>query len=705
MSHKKKLKQIRKNSPTSVEFGGEISILEAREGESTPRFEIQAYNGGKLPVKGFDYPVVVELASASFEREVTKINRNHDQQREVGHTETQEITTTGIELTGALSVPGKDRDDIVSAAKAKFPWDASIEAQFPKPTFIERGRQLNVNGQMLSGPFYFARNAQITGTAILNRGADRNTVVKIAAEQGIDSMNKELKNFIVAQGFDPVEVEGNDNKLAFFQASFDDSKQSGDGPIDFTKKMREEGAAESERQSKITSICAEFGNPTIKLDGQESPVSLAAHAISTGMTEKECKLEAKLFDLDRKSGGSSPAIHVPGDVESSIEQETLCASLAMTHFGITEDSAGKSYSDRAMNEASTRRNRQQSLHSVMGRICAAAGMPYHGAYKSMEFWQHTLEAQQKLQASGTSTLSLPNLFENVLNKVQLDSFLSVPQMWRDIAWVSSVSDFKKTSRVRLTAKGGYRKVGKDGEIKHVGLTDAKRSNQAETFGAIMSLTRVDIINDDMGALQQIAAMLGMMAGQKIEEETWVTFLANAGNFFSAGNKNLLAGTALDIPGLGAARDKFLNRVDSNKKPITVGPALLVTGIPQTDAANDLYTKSEYAIGNTASGDKLKSTKNNHVGKYMPVISPWVSNTDIRTTEDKSVPNQSSTDFYLLSMATAMCAAIEVVFLNGMQSPTTSTSDMEFNKLGIQYRSYHDFGVEYGDEEAAVKVTA
>ncbi len=90
----------------------------------------------------------------------------------------------------------------------------------------------------------------------------------------------------------------------------------------------------------LEGICAELGNPTIKLDGQETPVSLAAHAISSNMSEKECKLEAKLFDLERKSGGSTPAIHVPGDVESSIEQETLCASLAMTHFGITEESAG-----------------------------------------------------------------------------------------------------------------------------------------------------------------------------------------------------------------------------------------------------------------------------------------------------------------------------------------------------------------------------
>ena len=158
-------------TPELVTFEGTLEVLEAREGK-TPRFEIQAYNGGKLPVKGHRFPVVVELLSASFERDVTKINRNHDQQREVGHTDEQTIDARGIFLAGPLSVPGSDRDEIVEAAGDKFPWDASIEASFPKPVLIPRGKSIHVNGRMQSGPFLFAQNAIITGTAILNRGAD-----------------------------------------------------------------------------------------------------------------------------------------------------------------------------------------------------------------------------------------------------------------------------------------------------------------------------------------------------------------------------------------------------------------------------------------------------------------------------------------------------------------------------------------------------
>ena len=166
----------------SVDFCGDLQILEAKAGK-TPRFEIQAYNGGKLPVKGHRYPVVVDLQSASFERPVTKINRNHDQQRELGHTDQQTIDANGIYLAGPLSVPSDDQKEIIQASKDGFPWDASIEASFPKPVLVAKGKSMNVNGRIQSGPFLYAQNAIITGTAILNRGADRTTVVTIAAQK------------------------------------------------------------------------------------------------------------------------------------------------------------------------------------------------------------------------------------------------------------------------------------------------------------------------------------------------------------------------------------------------------------------------------------------------------------------------------------------------------------------------------------------
>ena len=498
------------------------------------------------------------------------------------------------------------------------------------------------------------------------------------------------------------EMKAKDMKAKEMEANVKDGKgmEKADAKLK-AAEFREELAAETERAAEIRSLCAQYGNPTINVEGEM--VSLEAHAIRTEMSAKEASLEAKLFDLDNRGGGGAHSfnVHASHDLDAKLHQESLCASLAMQHFGISESSAGESYTEKAMNEAVGKKFKGQSLHSVMDTICASAGMPWTGPRGNMDFWQHTIRAQERLEASGTSTLSLPNLFENVLNKAQLDSFNFVPQTWREIAYPDSVKDFKPISRIRLTAQGGYKKVERDGEIKHVTLADTKRGNQAETFGAIMSLTRQDIINDDLSALNSVAQHLGMMAGQRIEELVWCTLLGNVGNFFSNANRNL-ATVELGLDELSEVRDIFVNRVDSNKKPIAIGPSMLLHGVPLTDLANDLYTKSEFAISDTTGNNGLRtSTKNNHNGKYKPVMSQYLSNTDIRDADGKPIKNQADNLWFLMAQATPMLHAISIVFLNGNQTPTTSTSDMEFNKLGIQYRSYHDFGVAYGDPEAVV----
>ena len=170
-----------------------LPTIVAAEGE-VPKISILAYNAeSKLSVRGFDAPVVIELSSASLERPVTKINRNHEQDREVGHA-TGKIDASGIYFDGLLSVPGQDRDEIIEASKNEFPWDASIEASFPKAEFVSKSKSVTINGHRFSG-VYVARNAVLTGEAILNRGADRQTVVSIAANHKEETeMNPELKS-------------------------------------------------------------------------------------------------------------------------------------------------------------------------------------------------------------------------------------------------------------------------------------------------------------------------------------------------------------------------------------------------------------------------------------------------------------------------------------------------------------------------------
>jgi hypothetical protein len=48
------------------------------------------------------------------------------------------------------------------------------------------------------------------------------------------------------------------------------------------------------------------------------------------------------------------------------------------------------------------------------------------------------------------------------------------------------------------------------------------------------------------------------------------------------------------------------------------------------------------------------------------------------------------------------SAIEVVFLDGQETPTIEEAEADFDTLGIQFRGFHDFGVSKHEYRAGVK---
>src|SRR5690606_35479345 len=98
---------------------------------------------------------------------------------------------------------------------------------------------------------------------------------------------------------------------------------------------------------------------------------------------------------------------------------------------------------------------------------------------------------------GFSTLAISNILENVAHKALIAAYEAQEVVWPTICAVRNLSDFKVHSRYRLDASGSFKKVGPTGELQHVSLTDAKYTLQADTEGAIIALTRQDMINDDL----------------------------------------------------------------------------------------------------------------------------------------------------------------------------------------------------------------
>lgn len=629
--------------------------------KGVPSFVGEAYSGGLLPVDGFEVPVVVELISASFRDEQTPLLFQHDQTRQLGHANKQAITATNIELVGLISNKNADTEDVVHAAKNGKKHKLSIGAEFPDPDYIEAGKSISVNGQVLTGPFLLAKNASIYEVSVVSVPADSKTSLEIAATKKDKPMADTLKP-------ESLEVAAN----------------------------------EAQRVSDIMSITATYGHPQIEVEGKK--VALAAHAIRTKQDPKQVELECKVQSLEAKSKPGA-SIGATGNTDHDQLKNTLVASLAINHFGVKAETIEKELGDQAMQAAHSKEFRGYGIKDVFLRVIHAAGKTFNGSLNSDDFIVAAFQASNELKASGTTTLGLSQIFEDVLGKSLLNSFMLANSVWRSFTGITSAPDFKPLKRYRLTESGGFRPVADDGALKHVSLKEDKRTIEMDTEGAMISFTRKMILSDDLGALQNITSRIGRMGAVTLEEGAFKLLLGQIGTFFTAGNGNYIDGadTVLAPSSMATARQKFRDRVDSNNNPILTSPSTLLVGTALESTANSLYNDEYFAVGlksRGASEPRVERVINEHRGSYQPVVSPYMNNAAIKDVEGNAIPNQSAAHWFLLADPNEY-PVLEAAFLNGQQTPIVRTSEMSFEKLGIQMSGHIDFGFATAEEEGAV----
>jgi hypothetical protein len=85
---------------------------------------------------------------------------------------------------------------------------------------------------------------------------------------------------------------------------------------------------------------------------------------------------------------------------------------------------------------------------------------------------------------------------------------------------------------------------------------------------------------------------------------------------------------------------------------------------------------------TLGADDEAGMTNPWAGMFEVVSSVYLANS--------SFTGSSALSWYLLSDPRDV-PVMEVVFLNGQESPTIESSEMDFNRMGIGFRGYHAFG--------------
>lgn len=284
----------------------------------------------------------------------------------------------------------------------------------------------------------------------------------------------------------------------------------------------------------------------------------------------------------------------------------------------------------------------------------------------------------------------PTLLENTMGKILLGAYAVQPDSWSRICKIESVDDFRPSPRYRTGSIGTLDTVAENGEFTNTPIPDgSKLSISTGTKGNIIAISRQALINDDMGAMADLAMKLGRAAKLSVEVDFFALLNANSGlgptvganPFFHSSNGNINAtGSALTAAGIDADRVILGSQKDiSGNEYLDLKPAVLLVPLSLGATARVLNAS---AINPDANG-KIQQP-NPAQGLFREIVeSPRISGTRRYVFADTSV-----------------APAFVVAMLNGQQEPYIETEN-GFRTDGASMKVRFDYLVQAFDVKGAV----
>jgi hypothetical protein len=425
-------------------------------------------------------------------------------------------------------------------------------------------------------------------------------------------------------------------------------------------------------------IAAEANEDEPMSDELNSPVEAAmpqteAPAAVVVDTPPTAKVEASVIDADaiaakvfemlkaekltevRASRPAAPAIHVVAQADGpKVIEAALCLAGGLSNVD-------KAFDQKTL-EAADRRRSQSSLGEVLVEAARANG--YTGGNRISQ------GNIREILAAGFATHSISNVLAATYGKFLLQGYTAVESTWDRIASIRSVSDYKAVSGVRLNGGFDFEDVGASGQLKSADASDETRTIQAKLTGRMSSITMVDIINDDLGALTQVPARLGRGAAIKLNKDFWSEFESSNSTFYR--KEPAGSGNALSIAALKTAVTSYKKLTDPDGNVLGITPSILLVPPELEITADELMGSTVLITGENAT----RGNVNVFAGRFQVVPSSYLT---------------SGTTWWLCANPGEL-PGMEVAFLNGQRLPTVQQADADFDVLGIQVRGHFSYGV-------------
>ncbi|MCC6716800.1 MAG: terminase [Acetobacteraceae bacterium] len=278
-----------------------------------------------------------------------------------------------------------------------------------------------------------------------------------------------------------------------------------------------------------------------------------------------------------------------------------------------------------------------------------------------------------------TTSDFPLLLSAAANKMLLAAYAPANPTYRQIFLRRDFRDFKPHRHLRVGDFPNLVPLSESGEIQAGTMSESQELVALTTFARRIRVTRPMLVNDDLGAFTDFAAMIGRRVAD-FENVTAYGLLNTAngdGPTLTTGATAVFAtgaarankaasGTALDLTNLAAGRAAVMKQKTLDGLPISVGSSMqLVVGPNQELAARQLTVS-------------VQANQTSNVNIYAGFIQPLVE------------PLIPSNRWYLFS--DAVSAPVYVYgYLNGAEGPQVTTGPVS-GVDGVEVSVIFDFGV-------------
>jgi len=208
---------------------------------------------------------------------------------------------------------------------------------------------------------------------------------------------------------------------------------------------------------------------------------------------------------------------------------------------------------------------------------AAACADYRGPVRSVG------DKLNVFMAAAHATSDFPGIFENALNKSLLERYTVAQPTYREIARSKTFTDFRAHPMVRAGDFPRLQSIGENGEIKFGTFGEKKETAVLSSYGVGIGISRQMLVNDDLGAIDDVMADYGSMVSD-FEEQTFYTFMASATlasdstAVWHASHSNLAgSGTAITVAALAAGKAAMRKQTTVDGLKMNLAPSILLVG--------------------------------------------------------------------------------------------------------------------------------